>query len=288
MGESKRVNKMQKTIIGYVPKESPIYDFHPMTRLILFIITGFIPVFIDIPELNLLFIVVIFGLFIYAKVDLKKLKIYLPMMFTVGLFVFLTYWLAPGKDPANIEFATLFGKPLYIQPIRWALVSYIRILALLFAAIFYFSTNKESDILVGFRAMKVPFVISYFIGLSLRSAGMFIEDLHTIREAEQARGLDAGALTFSGKVKHYSMYMIPLFTLALRRADEISNALYCKGFSFAVSKNRVDYALSKHSIKAKDRILTATFLSAFVATIYFRLATDIFIVENSFVNLLFY
>lgn len=281
-------NRMRKTLIGYVPVESPIYSFHPLTRLVLFIVTGFIPIFINMPEVNLIFIIVIFILFGLSKVDITKLKIYMPMLFTIGVFIFLTYWLAPGKDPEYIKIGSLLGKPFYYQPMRWAFVSYIRILALIFASIFYFSTNRETDILAGFRAAKTPFIASYFIGISLRAAGMFIEDLHTIREAEQARGLDSTALGFRGKVKHYTMYMIPLFTLALRRGDEISNALFAKGYSFSMNtKNRADYMLSKFQMRARDRVLITLFFIIFITVAVLSVVFDMFSVEKSVLNQLF-
>ena len=254
--------RMRKTIVGYVPMESPLYDFHPLTRLLLFIITGFLPIYIDIPEVNLLFIVLLIGLFRYARVNVSSLKIYTPMFLTVGVFMFLSYYLAPGKNPAFIPIGKLFGITLFFQPMRWFIVSYVRIIALLLAAIFYFSSNRERDILVGLRSARVPFVISYFIGLCMRSAGMFLEDLKTIREAEQARGLDSSALTFRGKLKHYSMYMIPLFTLALRRGEEISSALFAKGYGFGRDKNRADYARSKLRFSNRDRIVSC-FLIAY-------------------------
>ena len=282
-----RKNKMMKTIIGYVPYESPIYSFHPLTRLIFFIISGFIPIFIDLPEVNFLIIVFLILLFAYSKVDVLKLKMYMPMMATVGVFIFLTYWLAPGNDPSNQVMGYLLGKPLYYQPLRWALVSYIRILSLLFASIFYFSTNRERDILAGFRAAKMPFIASYFIGLSLRSAGMFIEDLHTIREAEQARGLDSSVMTLSGKLKHYSMYMIPLFTLALRRGDEISNALFAKGLSLRHQGKREDYALSKFSFSVKDYAVITLLVALFAGVLFLKLRYNLFRVDNSVVNQFF-
>ncbi|MHB1392085.1 MAG: energy-coupling factor transporter transmembrane component T family protein [Clostridia bacterium] len=281
---NERKNKMMKTIIGYVPYESPIYGFHPLTRLVFFIISGFIPIFIDLPEVNFAIIIFLIFLFVYSKVDVFKLKIYMPMMVTVGVFIFITYWLAPGNDPGNKVMGYLLGKPLYYQPLRWALVSYIRILSLLFASIFYFSTNRERDILAGFRAAKLPFMASYFIGLSLRSAGMFIDDLHTIREAEQARGLDSSIMTFSGKLKHYSMYMIPLFTLALRRGDEISNALFAKGLSLKQTGKREDYALSKYLILGKDYAVNTILVFLLISVLFLRVRYNIFGVENSIVN----
>lgn len=278
--------KMRKTIVGYVPLESPLYKFHPLTRLLLFIITGFLPIYIDMPEVNLLFIGLLIGLFRYARVNVSSLKIYTPMFITVGLFMFLSYYLAPGKNPELIPMGKLLGVTLFFQPMRWFVVSYVRIIALLLAAIFYFSSNRERDILVGLRSAKVPFVISYFIGLCMRSAGMFLEDLKTIREAEQARGLDSSALTFRGKLKHYSMYMIPLFTLALRRGEEISSALFAKGYGFSKDKNRADYARSKLTFSGRD-FAACVFLVLAFAVLIFLSKQGAFSVEHSLINKLF-
>ncbi|WP_432718355.1 hypothetical protein [Pectinatus frisingensis] len=46
---------MKKTVLGFVPIKSPIYALHPVTRIVLFIALGFIPLFIQMPEVNLLF-----------------------------------------------------------------------------------------------------------------------------------------------------------------------------------------------------------------------------------------
>ena len=77
------------------------------------------------------------------------------MFITVGLFMFLSYYLAPGKNPALIPIGKLFGVTIFFQPMRWFIVSYVRIIALLLAAIFYFSSNRERDILVGLRSARV-------------------------------------------------------------------------------------------------------------------------------------
>lgn len=276
---------MRKTIIAYIPEESPLYALHPATRLILFIITGFLPVFIDMPEVNLLFLGIIFALMGYARVSVAHLRIYLPMMVTVGLFIFLTYLFFPGYEPGYIQVGSVFGRPVYYQPLYWAFVSYVRIIALLFASIFYFSTNRERDILAGFRSLGLPFIASYFVGLTLRVAGMFIEDFRIIREAERARGLDLSALSLGQKVKLYTMYVVPLFSIALRRGDEIANALFTKGFSLTVGKGRADYILSKYRRTVLDTVLIAVLLLAFVITGGLRFTLNPFGIQHSPINL---
>lgn len=268
--EGAQNKKMMKTLLALIPVESPLYSFHPVSRLLLFVITGFIPLFINMPELNFMFAVLVLLLFIYSKVALSSLKMYLPVIICAGIFTFLTFIFFPGKDPNYQVIGHIFRLPLYDQPIMNACIAYSKILALLLSSIFYFSTNRERDILAALRTLKMPFVASYVLGLSLRSAGMFLEDLHTVREAEQARGLDYAALKFTDKVKLYSMYIIPLLSLALRRSDEISNALYVKGYSMKNSGKRADYILTKYHFSAADVVSCVILVLLLFLIIYFK------------------
>ncbi|MFT8310804.1 MAG: energy-coupling factor transporter transmembrane component T [Sporolactobacillus sp.] len=268
--ESVQTKKMMKTLLALIPVESPLYSFHPVSRLLLFVITGFIPLFINMPELNFMFAVVVLLLFIYSKVALSSLKMYLPVILCAGIFTFLTFIFFPGKDPDYKVIGHVFGLALYDQPIMNAFIAYSKILALLLSSIFYFSTNRERDILAALRTLKMPFVASYVLGLSLRSAGMFLEDLHTVREAEQARGLDYAAMKFTDKVKLYSMYIIPLISLALRRSDEISNALFVKGYSLKSSGKRADYILTKYRFSASDVATCVVLILLLVLIVYFK------------------
>ncbi len=276
--------KMQKTIIGFVPAQSPIYKLHPVVRLIIFLATGFMPLFIERPEINLIFLAIILVFFVVAKVDLKQLRIYLPMIVTVGLFIAITYILFPNAQGREFSLARFGSITVYYGSMMWALCIYVRILTLLFSSIFYFSTNREKDILVAFRSLNVPFAVTYFIGLSLRSAGIFMEDYRIIREAEQARGLDLDDLSLIGKVKHYCMYMIPLFTLAIRRSEDISVALYSKGTVLQGKyrgKKRPDYLAYNMRFRGFDYAVAGLMVAVFTGVVYFQLTGNIFDLSRS-------
>lgn len=279
-----RNGKMQKTIIGFVPTESPIYKLHPVVRLIIFLTTGFMPLFIERPEINLILLTVIIGLFLIAKVDLKQLRIYLPMMVTVGAFIALTYILFPNEQGREFILVSLGDIKIYYASMMWALCIYVRILTLLASSIFYFSTNREKDILVAFRQLKMPFVMTYFIGLSLRSAGIFMEDYRIIREAEQARGLDMSEMSLAAKVKHFCMYMIPLFTLAIRRSEDISVALYAKGTVLQgkyKGKKRPDYLASTMRAGGLDYLVAGLVIICFVGVVYGQFGENLFYLHRS-------
>lgn len=274
----------KKTLLGVVPADSPFYAFHPVTRLTLLFVLSVTPMFIDRPEINLAIIATTFGLFWWGRVRMSDLKKYRLLLVTVALFMFIVAYLAPG-DKAQLTPVRLAGLTLYWEPMRWAFVSYVRLMAMLFGAILYFSTNRERDVLVGLRTLHLPFPVSYVAGLSLRSAGLFMEDFATIREAEQARALDLDALSLREKVKLYTMYTVPLFAVALRRADEISAALYARGYTLSgqpgTGGKRTDYLRDKFVVQARDWVVSLGLLGTLVVIAIVSRTTSVFSVQSS-------
>ena len=282
-----RAPKMRKTLLGYVPIASPFYAYHPVTRLIMFLFFGVVPVFIDIPEINFILLLIMIGLLRWGKVDLSRLAMYLPLIVTVAIFMFTVVILAPGQDPSYTPIA--FGPlTIYYQPVFFTFASYWRLMAMLFGTILYFSTNRERDTLVALRTLRLPFIASYVIGLSIRSADMFMEDFRTIRQAEQARGLDTGAMKFSDQVKLYMMYLIPLFSIALRRADEISNALFARGYTLTGQVEgggkRSDYILMQYELAPKDWAWIIIFVTLFIGAAVAQYAFGLFRLDHSPLN----
>jgi energy-coupling factor transporter transmembrane protein EcfT len=276
--------KMRRTLLGTVPVDSPLYRLHPVTRFITLLFLGMVPLFILIPEINIALIILVILYLIWAKVDISGLKIYLPLTVTVAIFMFSVSTAFPGAKPEYHAFNFL-GITFYLEVFYFTFASYWRLMAMLLGTIQYFSTNRERDTLVAIRTLKAPFAVTYFFSLALRSAGMFLEDMRTIREAERARGLDESSLALSDRAKLYAMYMIPLFTLAIRRTDEISNALYARGYTpsgrIEGGGKRSDYILTLYAIKTIDYILIAGMILIFVVTGYLQFRYGIFSMENS-------
>lgn len=282
-----RAPTMRKTLLGYVPIASPFYAYHPVTRLVMFLFFGVVPVFIDLPEINFMLLLIMIGLLLWGQVDLRRMRIYLPVIITVAIFMFTVVILAPGEDPAYTPIA-LGPLTIYYQPVFFTFASYWRLMAMLFGTILYFSTNRERDTLVALRAVRLPFIASYVVGLSIRSAGMFMEDFRIIREAEQARGLDAGAMKFSDQAKLYMMYMIPLFSIALRRADEISNALFARGYTLTGrvegGGRRSDFILAQYRLQAKDWFWIILLVGLFLGAALAQYGFGLFRLEHSLLN----
>lgn len=281
---SGRVMKMRRTLLGTVPVQSPLYRLHPLTRFFTLLFFGMLPIFIDIPAINIGLIIFIFLYLKWAKVDISGLRIYMPLTITVAIFMFSVSIAFPGPKPEYHTFQAL-GITFYLEPLFFTFASYWRLMAMLFGTIQYFSTNRERETLVAIRSLKAPFVVTYFFSLSLRAAGMFMEDMRTIREAERARGLDESSMSLRDRAKLYAMYMIPLFTLAIRRTDEISSALYARGYTpsgkLEDGGKRSDYILTQYPIRPLDRFLIGAMIVIFVLTAVLNLGLGVFDITQS-------
>jgi energy-coupling factor transporter transmembrane protein EcfT len=276
--------KMRRTLLGKVPVISPLYQLHPVTRLFTLLFLGVVSLFILVPEINAILIVLILLYLVWAKVDISGLRIYLPLTLTVAIFMFAVSTAFPGPKPDYHVFKFL-GITFYLEVFFFTFASYFRLMAMLFGTIQYFSTNRERDTLVAIRTLKIPFVVTYFFSLALRSAGMFLEDMHTIREAERARGLDESSMSLKDRVKLYGMYMIPLFTVAIRRTDEISNALFARGYTpsgkVEGGGKRTDYILTQYPIRPIDIILIAVMVGVFVFVGFLQIRYGVFSMQHS-------
>lgn len=268
---STETQRRKKTLFGYVPAQSWVYRFHPLTRFVIMVIFAFMPLAVLRTEYNLalvgLWIIALFT----ANVTIGRLKFFMPLIVTMFIFMMGTYLVFPGATDGPVAFTAgpFVG---YFEPLMFSFANYARIIALVFAAMFYATTNRERDIIVALRHLKISFGLTYTLSLAFRSAGMFMEDLSTIREAEHAKGLDTGGLSVTNKVKHYIMYIVPLFTLAIRRITHIEDALFARGyheFNFALfESDRPNYLARLYVLAWYDYLIIAGGLLLSAAVFY--------------------
>ena len=278
------LSNMNKTLLGYVPNESPIYAVHPFVKLFFLLIVSLFPMFVTAPDWNIGLMVVIIIFMWISRVNMSTLKIYVPVAISMGTIIFLSYTVMGGTHPEFELLARVAGVNFYWERIRDALVVYFRVLPMIFTMVFFLSTSRERDLIVAMRSIKVPFVITYVFAMALRSAGMVLEDFYIVRQAEQARGFDPSGKSLPYKIRQYVMYMIPLFALSLRRSEEFTNALVARGYAFTgkISKvKRADYILTHYTYKYFDYIFIGIIGLSFVALLVLRYGFGYFQVDQS-------
>lgn len=275
---------MNKTLLGYVPNESPIYAVHPFVKLFFMLIVSLFPMFVSAPEWNIALMVVIVIFMWISKVNMGTLKIYVPVAVSMGTIIFLSYTVLGGTHPEFELLARVAGVNFYWERIRDALVVYFRILPMIFTMVFFLNTSRERDIIVAMRSIRMPFVVTYVFAMALRAAGMVLEDFQIVRQAEKARGYDPAGKSLPYKIRQYIMYMVPLFALSLRRSEDFTNALVARGYAFtgeAAKVKRADYILTHYSYKYFDYIFIALISLAFIALLVFRYGFGYFMMDDS-------
>ncbi|MBN1452455.1 MAG: energy-coupling factor transporter transmembrane protein EcfT [Anaerolineales bacterium] len=275
---------MNKTLLGYVPTQSPIYAIHPFVKLFFLLIVSLFPMFVTAPEWNMLLMLVIILLMWISRVDMRTLKIYVPVAISMGSIIIISYVLMGGTHPEYELIAQFAGIKVYWERVRDAIVVYFRILPMIFTMVFFLSTSRERDVIVAMRTIRLPFVVTYVFAMALRSAGMVLEDFQIVRQAEQARGFDTTGKSLVYKIRKYVNYMIPLFALSLRRSEEFTNALVARGYAFTGEASRIkraDYVLTHYSFKYFDAIFTALISISFLALLIMRFGYSYFGVDES-------
>ena len=275
---------MNKTLLGYVPDKSPIYAVHPFVKLFFLLVVSLFPMFVSAPDWNIVLIIFILLLMWISRVDMRTLKIYIPVAISMGTIILISYTVLGGTHPEFELVATLGGVKIYWERIRDAIVVYFRVLPMIFTMVFFLSTSRERDIIVSMRSVRIPFVATYITAMALRAAGMVLEDFQIVRQAEQARGFDPVGKSLAYKIRQYVMYMVPLFALSLRRSEEFTNALVARGYAFtgeASKVKRADYILTHYSYKYYDYIFIALISISFISLLVFRFVYGYFSVEQS-------
>lgn len=279
---------MNKTMLGYVPNESPIYAVHPFVKLFFLLVVSLFPMFIAAPEWNALLMVIVLVLMWLSKVDIKILRIYVPVAISMGSIILISYVIFSGDHPEYHLLFQLGVFKIYWERIRDAIVVYFRILPMIVTMVFFLTTSRERDVIVAMRSIKAPFVVTYVFAMALRSAGMVLEDFQIVRQAEQARGFDTTGKPLAYKIRKYVMYMIPLFALSLRRSEEFTNALVARGYAFtgeASKVKRADYILTHYSFKPHDIVLTILIGASFVALMVLKYGFGYFGLDTSLLTI---
>jgi energy-coupling factor transport system permease protein len=275
---------MNKTLLGYVPDESPIYAVHPFVKLFFLLVVSLFPMFVSAPDWNIALMVLIVLLMWVSRVDMRTLKIYIPVAISMGTIILISYTVLGGTHPEFELVVRWAGVNIYWERIRDAIVVYFRVLPMIFTMVFFLSTSRERDIIVSMRSVRIPFVATYITAMALRAAGMVLEDFQIVRQAEQARGFDPVGKSLAYKIRQYVMYMVPLFALSLRRSEEFTNALVARGYAFtgeASKVKRADFILTHYSYKYYDYIFIALISVSFVSLLIFRFGYGFFGVEQS-------
>ncbi|MGC8658350.1 MAG: energy-coupling factor transporter transmembrane component T family protein [Desulfomonilaceae bacterium] len=230
---------------GYLPAKSVIHDLDPRTKLIGFIITLTMVLFLRY-SYRVIFPVFLAG----CTISLSGLgwRVWLQGLRKIWIMLLITFILnfSLNNDGRPIDFFGLLT-PFSYEGLNGAifLTGKIALVAIFSLALTF--TTLPWDIVKGLKFFVNPLAkIRASIGdsfvvlfLALRFVPLLQEEWTRLIQAQESRGLDFSSGTVITRGRRLMSLIVPSMILAFRKAEELSTAMSARGFR--PGEKRTDY-----------------------------------------------
>lgn len=236
-----------RSFLFYLPKHSPFHKLNPLSKIAIVLAISFIALMITDFEINLWIMIVAFILLLLTRVPLSHLKT--PLLSVLFMMVTLTLMYSLlSRIPGQYMYIVFpWGTYFTENTLVYALTIVFRVMSMVFATLLLLSTTKDTDIIRGLSAVKIPYVICFTLSLAIRSISMFADDWYTILEAYRSKGMDLSKGSILERLKNYVGALIPLVVLTLNKVRDIDFAAESRGFKIS-GKGRTQFETIKWSI----------------------------------------
>ncbi len=172
------------------------------------------------------------------------------------LFVFLMFFLQAVLPSSLINFQDF----TYEFIIRDKALEYtgfllLRIMIVVLLSSLLTFTTMPTDITNGIESLLRPLkVIKFPVGevatmlsLTLRFIPTLLEETQKIMKAQASRGVEFSESRFKDKITQIISLLIPIFVIALKRAEDLANAMEARGYIIGGKRTKVDSLKFKFS-----------------------------------------
>ncbi|QHS17350.1 energy-coupling factor transporter transmembrane component T family protein [Halopenitus persicus] len=195
--------------------------------------------------------------------NFKRLSPIVAALFVVGLVVWPLFT-GPG-GPTVIDLGPLV---LSERELLFALGRSERIAVFIVGGLLFVTTTSNEEIVSGMRQLGVPFAFCFAVGTALRLFPTFIDAAGTVKQAQEARGLDLSDGNLIERLRSFVPLLVPVFMTAFRNVNTQSMALEARGFD--TRRDRTFYGAS--SMGGVDWVVTVASLAVIVGVVALRLA----------------
>lgn len=196
-----------------------------------------------------------------ARTTLAPLVLILPLCFFITLIQTVTQpeqivasWQVLGRE-------ITFSGQGFVLGLRITL----RVVLLALTLTFFFTVVHPAKFTKALCDLRMPFKYAYSFTLALRFLPLMLEELTTIKNAQQCRGYDIDRVNPLLRVFRIFPLMVPLVLIALRRAGTIALALDLRAFGarsdrtffVEVQRGALDVGLRAAAVAAAAVVLGA-------------------------------
>ncbi len=203
-----------------------------------------------IGPLSIMAILILSIIYIVVK---KYVKFRILLFF---LFVFLIFFIQAVLPSSLINFQDF----TYEFVIRDKALEYtgfllLRIMIVVMLSSLLTFTTMPTDITNGLESLLKPLkVIKFPVGevatmlsLTLRFIPTLLEETGKIMKAQASRGVEFSESRFKDKITQIISLLIPIFVIALKRAEDLANAMEARGYIIGGKRTKIDILKFKFS-----------------------------------------
>ena len=177
-------------------------------------------------------------LMVVARVSFLQLLSSLKAMWFIIIFMFAIYIFIPNSTYGGPIAFTIGDLIVYWQAFYQA--SYIILRLILMVAVMMILTSTTTPMnltyafewyMTPFKFIKVPVhAIAMTLSIALRFIPTLLEESERIMKAQASRGVDFNRGRLAKRFKGIISLIIPLFSSAIDRSEELSNAMEARGY----------------------------------------------------------
>ncbi len=224
-------------MLQYVSRDTYLHKLNPLTKFIFFVIMAVVTSFMKNGFALIFLFIALSVIWFVGKIHKEMFSIFYKLKWLMVFIVLL--WVVMGaftKDPGSL---VLFRKgviSLELYDIYKGFLYAIRLFMMVATFFTVIVTTNFSEIILGLRRIKIPYVIAFGIGLVFQMIPIVIKEFNAIMEAQSSRGLEVEDCGVKEKIKNYVTISIPLLFRIIGKGQGISLAMYYYKLNFHVKR----------------------------------------------------
>ncbi len=228
---------MQQTSL-YIPGATVMHALHPVVKVLGLLIL-FVPAlaFNHPAYLGLVLLATIALLLIADGAEnLRRMAGFLMVLFIMASLMW-SLFMVDLRDPRVL--LVLGPVTISMESLLYGVAMGCRVTSLLIVGLCFITTTRPEDFTYALRRLGAPRPLALALSLSFRLLPAFVGTVATVKDAQQARGLELRSGGPLKRIRNYVSLAAPVFGYALRQADDLSRALEARGIMAA--GRRTDY-----------------------------------------------
>ncbi len=153
---------------------------------------------------------------------------------------------------------------LFSRQIWFSIAMGMRLISMLILSAAFFASTDATEIGDLLDSLGFPSYISYSFVMALRFVPVLAEDAQNIIAAQESRGLELSKGGVFARIRNMIPILIPLVVLAIRRAQQLAEALESRAFGSGRRTSYWEYKVSKRDLLAVFYLIVSLALSLYL------------------------